>query len=293
MRSSSRQALAFEPAAGTASTSRFDLILDLSGEAPLLPAHAKRDGYFRPDPGNPGAVQRALFDLTDLVGEFEKPRYVDFNAELCAHARSAPDRLHALPRGLPGGGDPARRRRRRDRPVHLRRLRRLPQRVPDRRCRPTPIRRPPRCSSGCARCLRRYRQAGGERPVLLVHDDAHGGELISLLSRFGRGLPANVIPFALNEVTQLGLDAILGALAYGAARMLVLVPPKRRTSSRVSRHSSAMPTRRSRASATAPDVWSCCSRRPGCGRGAAARAWRRPAADARGDASCRWATSGR
>ncbi len=48
------------------------------------------------------------------------------------------------------------------------------------------------------------------------------------MARFGRGLPANLIPFALNEVTQLGLDAILGALAYGAGRLLVLVPPKRR-----------------------------------------------------------------
>jgi ferredoxin len=31
-----------------------------------------------------------------------------------------------------------------------------------------------------------------------------------------------------NEVTQLGLDVILGALAYGATRLLALVPPKRR-----------------------------------------------------------------
>ena len=52
--------------------------------------------------------------------------------------------------------------------------------------------------------------------------------MISLIARCGRGLPAHVIPFALNEVTQLGLEAILAALAYGAERLLVLVPPKRR-----------------------------------------------------------------
>ena len=38
--------------------------------------------------GYPAAVQRALFDLADMVGEFEKPRYVDFTGELCAHSRS-------------------------------------------------------------------------------------------------------------------------------------------------------------------------------------------------------------
>src|SRR5438552_100489 len=82
-----RAALAFD-APRNGATSRCDLILDLSGGAPLFSAAQRRDGYFRPDPGNPAAVQRALFDLVDLVGEFDKPRYVDFTAALCAHSRS-------------------------------------------------------------------------------------------------------------------------------------------------------------------------------------------------------------
>jgi hypothetical protein len=73
---SSRRSLGFTgPRNGAVSTC--DLILDLTGAAPLFPAPEKRDGYFNPDPANPAAVQRALFDLTDMVGEFEKPRYVD------------------------------------------------------------------------------------------------------------------------------------------------------------------------------------------------------------------------
>jgi ferredoxin len=223
---SSRQSLAFELGKDGVDV-RFDLILDLSGNAPLFPAHARRDGYFKPDVGNPAAIQRALFDLTDLVGEFEKPRYVDFKAELCAHSRS-----------------------------HRIGCTRCLEVCPAAAIRPDgdAVAIDPYLCGGCGAChsvcptgaagyayppagallerlrtlLATYRQAGGEHPMLLVHDEDHGGELISLMSRFGRGLPANVIPFALNEVTQLGLDTVLGALAYGAARLVVLVPPKRR-----------------------------------------------------------------
>ncbi len=222
---SSRQALRFErPRDGV--TSRCDLILDLTGDAPLFVGHDKRDGYFRPDPGNPAAVQRALFALTDLVGEFDKPRYVDFHADLCAHARSrrigCTRCLDVCPAAaIQPDGDV--------------------------------VAIDPYLCGGCGACnsvcptgaaayayppatsllerlrtlLGSYRRAGGEAPVLLVHDEAHGGELISMMARFGRGLPASVIPFALNEVTQVGLDVILGALAYGATRLLFLVPPKR------------------------------------------------------------------
>src|SRR5205814_760153 len=59
---SARGALQFEPGRDGAAA-RCDLILDLTGGSPLFSAGQRRDGYFRPDPGNPAAVQRALFDL--------------------------------------------------------------------------------------------------------------------------------------------------------------------------------------------------------------------------------------
>jgi ferredoxin len=68
-----------------------------------------------------------------------------------------------------------------------------------------------------------YRAAGGEQAIVLVHDDPHGAPLIDALARFGDGLPANVLPFAVNEITQVGLENIAAAFAYGASGMWLLL----------------------------------------------------------------------
>jgi ferredoxin len=219
----SRASLAFE-AGRMGASARCDIILDLTGGAPLFPAHAKRDGYLRPDPDSPGAVAKALFEAADLIGEFEKPRYIDFNAALCAHARSRKTGctrcLEVCPTGaITPAGDT--------------------------------VAIDPHICAGCGSCaavcptgassyalppmqtvyerlrtlLSSYAQAGGTEPVLLFHDPRHGEEMISLMARFGRGLPARVLPFAVQEVTQLGLDVFATALAYGATQLRVLTGP--------------------------------------------------------------------
>ena len=223
---SSRSSLAFE-AARNGAASKCDLILDLSGEAPLFPAHEKRDGYCRPDPGNPAAIQRALFDLADMVGEFEKPLYVNFDRELCAHSRSTVTGctrcLDVCPAAAiqPNGDSVA---------------------------------IDPYLCGGCGACnavcptgaasyampanatlleraetlLSTYFAAGGQAPVLLLYDEDFGEDALAMMARFGDGLPARVLPFALREVTQVGFEFLVGALAKGATSIAILVPPKRR-----------------------------------------------------------------
>lgn len=225
-RVSARGGFEFEaPKQGAAS--RCDLILDLSGDAPLFPAGERLDGYFRPDPGNPAAVQRALFDLSDMVGEFDKPRYVKFTADLCTHARSMKKGctrcLDVCPvSAITPAGD------------H--------------------VAIDPYVCGGCGACnsvcptgaarydmppaaalferlrtlLGTYLGAGGSDPVLLVHDERHGAEMIHALARYGDGLPANVLPFAVNEVTLTGIDLIACALGWGATAVRILVGPERR-----------------------------------------------------------------
>ena len=108
-------------------------MLDLSGGDPLFPAHDLRDGYVRADPRDPAAVAEALWKAADLVGEFDKPRFIDFSAELCAHSRSritgCTRCLELCPTGAiaPAGDHVA------IDAGSLRRLRQLRRRLPDRR----------------------------------------------------------------------------------------------------------------------------------------------------------------
>ncbi|MFX4997838.1 hypothetical protein ABTC24_19535, partial [Acinetobacter baumannii] len=81
------EAFVFDTARNGA-TSRCDLVLDLSGGPALFPAHDLRDGYLRADPKDPAAMLRAVLKARDLVGSFDKPHYINFTAELCAHSRS-------------------------------------------------------------------------------------------------------------------------------------------------------------------------------------------------------------
>lgn len=66
-------------------TGLFDVVLDLSPE-PLITASLAPFGYVHAT--TPDAVRDAVDALSDMKGEFEKPRYFSYNASLCAHSRS-------------------------------------------------------------------------------------------------------------------------------------------------------------------------------------------------------------
>jgi ferredoxin len=219
-----RGALGFEPPRDGA-VSGCDIILDLRGGPALFPAPEKRDGYLRADPGDAVAVERALYDAAQLVGTFEKPLHIRFHAEICAHSRARQTGctrcLDVCPTGaITPDGDT--------------------------------VAIDPWICAGCGACAavcpsgaaahddppaehlwRRLRTlahaycaAGGTAPRALFHDAEHGGEMIRLAARFGRGLPADVIPVEVANVEGVGHAELLAALGAGFAEAIVLAGPR-------------------------------------------------------------------
>ena len=204
--------------------SECDIILDLTGGTPLFPAHEKREGYLRADPKGVQAVADAVLEASQLVGTFEKPLYVRSEPLLCAHSRASQtgctNCLDVCPTGaISPNGD------------H--------------------VSIDPMICAGCGACaslcpsgsitydapptdtlMRRiqvlakaYLDAGGSAPRLLVVNE-HGAEMIRLAARFGRGLPADVLPLELEAMNTFGHAEILAALAAGFAHVSLLMSPK-------------------------------------------------------------------
>ena len=199
-----------------------DILLDLRGDTPLF--HHKRDGYIRPDPRDPKAVAKAVFDASQLVGGFEKPFYIALEPHLCAHTRAGisgcSNCIDTCQTGaISSDGE------------HVK--------IDANIC------------AGCGGCAsmcpsgaitfdalpleyllqrvetmsKTYRAAGGKSPRLLVHDAEFGGEMISLAARFGRGLPADVIPLEVESLTNFGHAEILAALGCGYTAVDLLLTP--------------------------------------------------------------------
>ena len=137
----------------------------------------------------------AVLKARDLTGRFEKPRYIAFDASLCAHSRSnivgCRRCLDLCPAGAitPAGDHVA---------------------------------IDPNICAGCGQCaaacptgaassampppdallrklrtmLLAYRAAGGTDPVVLFHDQAHGTPMLEAVAQYGDGLPAHVLPFS-------------------------------------------------------------------------------------------------
>ena len=225
---SSPGTLTFGPAKNGA-VAHCDIILDLSGDPPLISAYELRDGYIRVDPRHPAGVLPAVGKARDLRGVFDKPRYIDLKSDICAHARSrivgCRRCLDLCPAGaIAPSGD------------HV---------VVD-----------AMICAGCGQCaavcptgaaaytlpaadglmrkmrtmLGAYREAAGLYPVILFHDGDHGQVVIDELDRHASGLPTNALPFLVNEVSQIGLDTVAAAFAYGASDIRFLVREKPRHS---------------------------------------------------------------
>ncbi len=196
-----------------------DLALDLTTPG-FISSAIPPIGYYAPA-GDSAELERALAEIPALVGAFEKPKFFDYNPDICAHARSG---IKACTRCLDACPADA--------------ISSIGERV---EVDPNLCQGAGSCATACPTgaityayprlgdtlerlraCLGAYREAGGSTPAILFHDVETGREILAQLAS---RLPEHVIPIPLQEVGSAGMDAWLAAIAYGAAQVVLLSPP--------------------------------------------------------------------
>lgn len=195
---------------------RFDLVVDL-GSPPLLQQAMPPLGYYAP---GPDAEARATLVgvLPEMRGEFEKPKYFNYNPEICAHGRNG---KHACTRCIDACPAEA--------------IVSFGEQV---QVNPYLCQGGGACAAVCPSgamtyaypvagellhalqgLLRDYRDAGGSSPSLLLHDETSGATLEGGLAA---AMPEQVLPVAIEEIGSTGMDAWLACLAYGAEAVVLL-----------------------------------------------------------------------
>lgn len=225
---------------------RFDLVLDLrpsaaeaatnrtptpGGTGPAFTQHAPPQGYVHLPPSADALTQvRALAQLRDLVGEFQKPKFFTYKQKLCAHGRNEKTGCRACVDVCSASAIES----------DLKRNQIVVN---------------PNLCVGCGTCttvcptgalsyaypraseqgvklrtlLATYAKAGGKDAALLLHSQEAGAALVNDLGRLAqldksvRGVPARVIPLPLWHTSSTGIDLWLTALAYGASQVWVLM----------------------------------------------------------------------
>ncbi len=208
----------------------FDVVLDLRA-SPAFSQHALPQGYVHlpsglSDPKALGAVIR----LRDLVGEFEKPKFFQYKANICAHGRNERVGCNACVEVCSASAIAS----------DLKKQRVVVN---------------PHLCVGCGACttvcptgaigfaypraseqgvklrtlLATYQRAGDHDAALLLHSQQAGADLVNDLGRLAmldktvRGVPARVIPLPLWHTASTGIDLWLSAFAYGAVQVWVLM----------------------------------------------------------------------
>jgi ferredoxin len=201
-----------------------DLLIDLTGGTPFFSGWEKRDGYFRARADDSLAMARIEREAKHLIGEFEKPIYVNFDDNICAHSRnkiggcsrcldvcpagaitSLGDHVNIDPAICGGCG--------------------LCAAVCPSGAAQTAYPPADQLLSGMAQLLAYYHEAGGKSASLLLHDDSYGLEVIEMMARYGRGLPSHVIPVSMHAMGRAGHDLMVNAIALGYQQVFVLLNP--------------------------------------------------------------------
>lgn len=212
--------LVFQPVGAEQQVAPFDLVLDLTA-TPTFTMHTPPQGYFAPKDDDSRAT--ALAELPQMVGEFEKPKFFAYKESICAHSRSRKTGCTQCidvcsTKAIASKGD------------HI---------VVD-----------PHLCMGCGACttvcpsgaltyqypqvsergtqlktlLQQFRVASKGAvgaPVVLFHNAADGRAALAAIAQ-GEGIAAHCLPIETWHVAAIGVDILLGAIAYGAGHVAIL-----------------------------------------------------------------------
>ena len=195
---------------------RFDLVVDLS-TPPLLRQAMPPLGYYATGTDDDSRAT-LLATLPEMRGEFEKPKYFNYNPEICAHGRSGKrgctrcidacpaeaiisigEKVEVNPYLCQGGGACAM-----ACPSGA-----MTYAFPSARDLLTAMRG----------ALNAYRAAGGASACVLFHDPSSAEALEGHLAA---AMPERVLPVAIEEIGSVGMDTWFACLAYGAEAVVIL-----------------------------------------------------------------------
>ena len=192
-----------------------DLVLDLA-DTPCMKQQMPPLGYFHPG-NDPQALERALAELVELRGSFEKPKFFNLDTSICAHGQkglegcsrcidacpteaiiSLGDSVQVNPNLCQGGGSCAT-----TCPTGA-----ITYALPQAGDLHTHIRR----------LLAAYDEAGGTAACIVFHDERSASAMPAILEQAG-----NLLPVPLEDSGSVGLDTWLSCLAYGARAVFVRI----------------------------------------------------------------------
>ena len=216
--------------------SEFDLILDLRAD-PKMRMSQTPQGYFAPG-ADPLSQALVINQLTEMVGEFEKPKYFVYNDKICAHGRNGKVGCSACIDVCSTGA--------------ISSVFKNGQGTVE--VNPNLCMGCGACATTCPSGAMRYNypsvpHQGKElktlanvftaeakklnqamSPSLLLHTLKAGTQMVDSLGRSAHvvpkqfeGLPAFVIPYGIEHIASTGLDLWLGALTYGFTEVILLL----------------------------------------------------------------------
>ncbi len=202
-----------------------DIIIDMLSKDPSISNYKKLKGYYYVEPQNTLKLYRIMFEVTGLIGTFHKPKYIDFNKDLCAHSRNKQIGCTKCLDICPTTA-----------------IKTIQHNITI----------DPFICEGCGNCsascpteaityqyppteitytkirsvLNTFLNNGGLSPSILFFTQETGFPIISIISRLDKGLDSSTLPIELDSLGQISAELLWVCYSLGASNINILLGKK-------------------------------------------------------------------